>query len=61
VTEARFQGDDVKCTILFQGLEEPLTALIDARSAPQRGEATWFRIDPEHVFVFELATSHPIS
>jgi iron(III) transport system ATP-binding protein len=60
VTETRFQGDDVKCTVLFKGIEEPLTALIDSRSAPQRGEASWFRVDPEHVFVFELATSQPI-
>jgi iron(III) transport system ATP-binding protein len=61
VMEARFQGDDVKCTILFKGIEEPLTALINARSAPQRGGPAWFRIDPEHVFVFESATSQPIS
>ena len=61
VTEARFQGDDVKCTILFKGIDEPLTALIDARHAPSRGEAGWFRVDPEHVFVFESATSQPIS
>ncbi|MCA3574393.1 MAG: ABC transporter ATP-binding protein [Aestuariivirga sp.] len=60
VMETRFQGDDVKCTILFKGIEEPLTALIDARSAPQRGGPAWFRIDPEHVFVFESATSQPI-
>jgi iron(III) transport system ATP-binding protein len=61
VTEARFQGDDVKCTVLFKGIEEPFTALIDARSAPPRGAAAWFRIDPEHVFVFESAASLPIS
>ncbi|WP_409762422.1 ABC transporter ATP-binding protein [Aestuariivirga sp.] len=61
VTEARFQGDDVKCTVLFNGLEEPLTALIHSRSAPSRGNAAWFRIDPEHVFVFDSATSQPIS
>jgi iron(III) transport system ATP-binding protein len=60
VTEARFQGDDVKCTVLFKGIEEPLTALIDSRSAPQRGQASWFRIDPEHVFVFESASSQPM-
>ena len=34
MTETRFQGDDVKCTVLFKGIEEPLTALIDARSRP---------------------------
>jgi iron(III) transport system ATP-binding protein len=61
VTETRFQGDDVKCSVLFKGLEEPLTALVDARSAPARGSACRFAIDPEHVFVFESASSHPIS
>lgn len=61
VKEARFQGDDVKCTVLFNGIEEPLTALIDSRSAPSRGTSARFRIDPEHVFVFETATSVPIS
>jgi iron(III) transport system ATP-binding protein len=60
VTETRFQGDDVKCTVLFKGIEEPLTALIDSRAAPQRGQPSSFRIDPEHVFVFESATSQPI-
>jgi len=61
VTEARFQGDDVKCSVIFKGLEEPLTAFIHSREAPARGETAWFRIDPEHVFVFEMATSSPIS
>ena len=61
VRETRFQGDDVKCTVLFKGIDEPLTALIDSRSAPARGAAAWFRIDPEHVFVFETASSLPIS
>ena len=60
VTEARFQGDDVKCSILFKGLEEPLTALLDSRTAPQRGETALFRIDPDHVFVFESAVLQPI-
>jgi iron(III) transport system ATP-binding protein len=61
VKEARFQGDDVKCTVLFNGIDEPLTALIDSRVAPARGTAARFRIDPEHVFVFETALSAPIS
>jgi iron(III) transport system ATP-binding protein len=60
VTETRFQGDDVKCSILFKGIDEPLTALIASRSAPPRGQAAWFRIDPEHVFVFETAATPPM-
>lgn len=60
VTETRFQGDDVKCRVLFQGVEEPLTALLDSKAAPQRGETALFRVDPDHVFVFESASSQPI-
>ena len=61
VIEARFQGDDVRCTVLFNGIDEPLTALIDARSAPPKGQAAWFKIDTEHVFVFESGPPAPIS
>ena len=60
VRETRFQGDDVKCSILFKGLEEPLNALLDSRAAPQRGETALFRVDPDHVFVFESAGLQPI-
>lgn len=52
VLETRFQGDDVRCAILFRGMEEPLTARIDSRVAPQRGTTALFAIDPAHVFVF---------
>jgi iron(III) transport system ATP-binding protein len=61
VVEARFQGDDVKCSVLFKGIDEPLTALIHASEAPQRGETARFEVDPEHVFVFEKPVSPPIS
>ncbi|MFM8746420.1 MAG: ABC transporter ATP-binding protein [Aestuariivirga sp.] len=61
VVEARFQGDDVKCSVLFKGVDERLTALVHAREAPQRGQTARFEIDPEHVFVFEKPVSPPIS
>lgn len=60
VTETRFQGDDVKCRVLFQGVDEPLTALLDSKAAPQRGETALFRVDPDHVFVFESTGLQPI-
>ncbi|MCA3556365.1 ABC transporter ATP-binding protein [Aestuariivirga sp.] len=60
ITDTRFQGDDVKCSVLFKGLEEPLNALLESRAAPQRGETGLFRIDPDHVFVFESDSPHPI-
>ena len=30
VLETRFQGDDVRCTVLFKGIEEPVAALHNA-------------------------------
>lgn len=54
VLETRFQGDDVRCTLMFSGIEEPITARIDSRTAPRKGETVRFRIDPEHVFVFAM-------
>jgi len=53
VTETRFQGDDVRCSLMFQGLEEPVTARIAARHAPRRGGTARFEVDPGHVLIFE--------
>ncbi len=61
VTQTRFQGDDVRCTVQFNGLDEPMTALIGARFAPPKGETAWFKIDPSHVFVFETGGGDTIS
>jgi len=61
VTQARFQGDDVRCSIMFNGIDEPLTALIDSPSAPPKGQVAWFKVDPQHVFVFESGRGDPIS
>jgi iron(III) transport system ATP-binding protein len=61
VMESRFQGDDVRCTVLFKGIEEPLTAHIDSLEAPQRGQTACFSIDNQHVFIFESADRDTIS
>jgi iron(III) transport system ATP-binding protein len=55
VTATRFQGDDVRCTVLFNGIEEPLTLLIDSRRAPAKGQTARFGVDARHSFVFETA------
>lgn len=60
VTQSRFQGDDVKCSVVFKGLDDPLTALVDARGAPVRGRTACFSVDPMHVFVFEKPSLAPI-
>jgi iron(III) transport system ATP-binding protein len=61
VTETRFQGDDVLCTVMFKDIEEPFTALISSRTAPTKGSTARFKIDSEHVFVFESPVTSPIS
>ena len=52
VLQSRFRGDEVQCSVLFKGLDEPLMARVPARNAPQRGETALFQIDPDHVLVF---------
>ncbi len=53
VIETRFQGDNLCCTVLVNGIDEPVTALIDSRASLSKGQAAWFKIDPQHVFIFE--------
>ncbi len=53
VTETRFQGDDVRCSVIFNGIDDALTVLVSALNAPAKGQAAWFKIDLQHVFVFE--------
>jgi len=61
VVDNRFQGDDVRCTVLFQGVDEPVMARVDARVAPQKGETARFSVDPQHVFVFDSELADAIS
>jgi iron(III) transport system ATP-binding protein len=61
VKDARFHGDDVKCSLVFPGLDQPLLALLESGLAPARGASAWFRVLPDHVFVFESPASDPMS
>jgi iron(III) transport system ATP-binding protein len=60
VSETCFEGERVRCTILFKGLEAPVDATLQPREAPRRGETSLFEVDPEHVFVFESTGLQPI-
>jgi iron(III) transport system ATP-binding protein len=53
VLDQRFQGDDVRCSIMFNGLEEPVIARIPSRHGPVTGQAARFSVDFDHVLVFE--------
>jgi len=57
VLETRFQGDDVRCAILFKGIEEPVAARIAAQHAPARGLTACFEVDSGHVLVFESSST----
>ncbi len=52
VLESRFEGDDARCTVMFEGLEDPVMARIPARKAPPKGATALFNVDPEHVLIF---------
>jgi iron(III) transport system ATP-binding protein len=52
ILTARFLGDEVQCSILFKGIEEPLIVRLAAASAPKQGETAFFTLDPAHALVF---------
>jgi iron(III) transport system ATP-binding protein len=52
VLTERFLGDEVQCTVLFKGVEEPLTVRLKAALAPKQGDTAFFTVDPAHVMVF---------
>jgi iron(III) transport system ATP-binding protein len=59
VRDARFLGDKTRCMVQFNGLDEPLAALLAGR-APQKGETARFRIDHDHVLAFTKPVSDSI-
>ena len=52
VAESRFEGDDARCTLMFEGLDDPVMALIPAALAPPRGGTARFSASPEHILIF---------
>ena len=51
VLEARFLGDKTRCMVQFNGIDEPLSALL-VGTTPQKGETAFFRVDHDHVLTF---------
>ena len=52
VLESRFEGDDVRCSLMFTGLDDPVIARIPAPAAPPKGATAFFEVDPQHVLIF---------
>jgi iron(III) transport system ATP-binding protein len=56
VLEARFLGDKTRCMVQFNGIDEPLNALLVGH-APQKGETAYFRVDHDYVLIFTKPTT----
>ncbi len=53
VTDQRFLGDKVELSLLFEGLNEVVYARVATTGCPTLGETAHFRLDPDHVLVFD--------
>jgi len=53
VTDQRFLGDKVELSLLFEGLNEVVFARVATTGCPKLGETANFRLDPDHVLVFD--------
>ncbi len=52
VLDARFLGDDLLLTVLFEAMDRPFLARVPAAAGITAGETIRFVADPAHVFVF---------
>jgi iron(III) transport system ATP-binding protein len=53
VIDARFLGDELQLTVLFEGLDEPWLARVPAGREIATGATLNFAVDLAHVFIFE--------
>jgi iron(III) transport system ATP-binding protein len=53
ITDQRFLGDKVELSLMFEGLNEVVFARIATTGCPQLGETAHFRLDHDHVLVFD--------
>jgi iron(III) transport system ATP-binding protein len=56
VLESRFLGETTRCTVLFKGIEDPLSAVISGSARPQKGQTAQFKVDDDQVLIFPKAT-----
>jgi iron(III) transport system ATP-binding protein len=60
VLDARFLGDSVQLSVLFKGIEEPVSVRSPAATAPDAGKSAAFIVDPKQVLLFTADGSAPI-
>jgi iron(III) transport system ATP-binding protein len=61
ILDARFLGEVAELSVLFKGIEEPLSIRIPAASAPQAGKSAAFTLDTNQILLFTADGSAPIS
>ena len=52
VKQARYLGDQMRLTLLVEGLESPVNALISSSPGVKEGEIHHFAVNPEEILVF---------
>ncbi|WP_119391838.1 ABC transporter ATP-binding protein [Taklimakanibacter lacteus] len=60
VLASRFIGDATVLSVIFKGLETPITVRLPAAVAPKQGTSLAFAIDPTQVLAFTADGSAPI-
>lgn len=53
VTDQRFLGDKVELSLMFEGLNEVVYARVATTGCPKLGDSARFRLDHDHVLVFD--------
>jgi hypothetical protein len=56
----RFIGDATLLTVIFKGLEAPLSIRMPSAATPRQGTSLVFSIDPAQVLLFTADGSTPI-
>jgi len=59
VVASHYLGDVTLSTVLFKGIDDPLTVRTAARDAPRQGKSEQFSIDVTQVFVFPNRGDEP--
>jgi iron(III) transport system ATP-binding protein len=59
VLASHYLGDVTLSTVLFKGIEDPLTVRTAARDAPRQGKSEQFSVDPAQVFIFPKPAGDP--
>jgi iron(III) transport system ATP-binding protein len=60
ILDSHFLGDVAQCSVVFKGIDNPLSVRLPAKNAPKAGQSVFFSVDPAQVLVFPQASEAPI-